>query len=230
MLSIPIITQWQWHIRTPHVYRYLPEEFVDGFFATGRIRLSSFAQFAKYPDEEKGDDKEGRNILVGIGTRSTVFAATGHGYNAYILCGTTLLSQELMSGFGGTAAIEIKDTTAFGIAIAQKLTGLVGAMEGFCYYHDGPIESDIGDFDFEQLKQDGEGKNMSMDKLQALVSRLATQDVFFRKRLKYEHQGEYRLIWMMNKEISDALIVECPEAREFCIKQTLRSQTPAIAS
>jgi hypothetical protein len=217
MLALPIT---QWHIKTPSVYRYLPEEYVDDFFDKGKIRLSSFAQFAKYPDEEKGDNQEGRNILVGENKKHAVFAVTNHGYNAYVLCGSTIFNAELMKGFNGSAAIEIKNPTQFGIAVARRLSGVTSGIEGFCYYHQQTIDSKIPDIDLQQLKENAADENYSLSKLnQFISSKMTPATVFFRKRIKYQHQCEYRLIWVMNRQIAEAVTIECPEARAHCVKR-----------
>ena len=216
MISITIATQW--HLRTPSIYRYMPGKYVDEFFDNGRIRLSSFAEFAKHEDEEKGDALEGKHILVGKGSKQTVFAVTGHGNDAYILCGTAILSQELMERFGCDSGIHIKDTTSFGVTIGRKLSGLRQGLEGPCYYKDGSIECDIGDFELDQLKARPEAKTLDLNKLGGFVLNMAGAAVFFKKRLTYQHQSEYRWIWIVDREVTSPLIMECPEARQFCEK------------
>ena len=44
-----------WKAILPPVYRYLPMRFVDAFFETGSLRLSSFKQFAMHVDEARLD-------------------------------------------------------------------------------------------------------------------------------------------------------------------------------
>ncbi len=69
----------QWHVRTPVVLRIMPSEYIDDFFKTGRIRLSSFRLFEKHPDEQRGDGQEGKHMIVGKGTKQMVVAVTAHG-------------------------------------------------------------------------------------------------------------------------------------------------------
>jgi hypothetical protein len=216
MISITIATQW--HIRTPGIYRFMPKKYVNEFFENGRIRLSCFAEFAKHGDEEKGDRLEGKHILVGNGSKQTVFAVMGHGNSAYILCGTAILSQELMASFGCDSGIHIKETTAFGVAIGRKLSGLTQGLEGPCYYKSGSIECGIGDFELEQLKASSDGKTLDLYKLGGFVLNMAGAAVFFKKLPSYQHQSEYRFIWIVDHEVSAPLVIECPEARQFCEK------------
>jgi len=49
-------------MRTRAVFRYLESQFVDEFFAAGKLRLTSFAAFLAYEDEQAGDPHEGEPI------------------------------------------------------------------------------------------------------------------------------------------------------------------------
>jgi hypothetical protein len=65
VITVPIVRHW--YVKTPELFRYLNQIHIDEFFETGRLRLSSFQQFAKHPDEQRGDPEEGRNVLAGFG-------------------------------------------------------------------------------------------------------------------------------------------------------------------
>jgi hypothetical protein len=206
----------QWNIRTPIVYRYLPRQYVDEFFGTGAIRLSSFSEFSKHPDEEKGDAGEGKHIIVGKGTKQTVFAVTAHGHDACVLSCSAILSDELMERFNCDAAIRVKNTTAFALAIARQLPGLRQGFEGSCYYRDGSIEADIGDFELDQLRTSPGEASLDLGKLGGFALSMAGAAVYFKKREVYQHQSEYRFIWLVDHEVPGPVAVICPEARSFC--------------
>jgi hypothetical protein len=53
-------------VRNLVVYRYLPQEFVDAFFTSGRLRISTFSQFAKHADEQRADPQEGSTSIIGM--------------------------------------------------------------------------------------------------------------------------------------------------------------------
>ena len=102
------------HLMTPVVFRMLERPWVDKFFETGELRLSSFAQFAKHTDEQR-KDKEGNNTITLRGASTTGFARIhGSGSNAYVLCATALEpSQTLLKAFNNDAAIQIFDAMGF---------------------------------------------------------------------------------------------------------------------
>ena len=56
-----------WTMFTPTVFRLMEREYVERFFETGELMLSSFLRFSQHKDEER-NDKEGEHIIVGLGT------------------------------------------------------------------------------------------------------------------------------------------------------------------
>lgn len=67
-LIIPIPQPW--HIRTPAVVRYLEAQYVDEFFTDVKLRLTSFATFRTYEDEQAGEPHEGRTYQEVTGPQS----------------------------------------------------------------------------------------------------------------------------------------------------------------
>jgi hypothetical protein len=212
MLQQGFVTQWS--IFTPIIYRMMPREYVDRFFETGELLVSSFDRFRQHADEER-KDKEGWNIVCGRGAKQTVFAVTGHGRDAFILCGTAAKDVQLMNAFRADAAIQIYDPTAFASVVTRQLPGVRQGFEGFCYYIDGSIECNIGDFELDQLRQ-GSGQNLDINRLGGCVLNMAGLAVFFRKALKFRHQLEYRWAWITDHPITDHLVIHAADARQFC--------------
>ena len=212
MLQQGFLTQWS--LFTPIIYRMMERQYVDRFFDTGELLVSSFERFREHSDEER-KDKEGWNIICGRGTKQTVFAVTGHGRDAYILCATAAKDVELMDVFEADAAIQIYDPTAFASVITRHLPGVRQGFEGFCYYIDGSIECNIGDFELDQLKHTS-GHELDINRLGGFVLNMAGLAVFFRKAVKFRHQLEYRWAWITDHPVSEPLIIRVPDARQFC--------------
>jgi hypothetical protein len=212
MLQQAFVTQWS--VFTPIIYRMMAKEYVDRFFATGELLVSSFDRFRQHADEERRD-KEGWNIICGRGTKQTIFAVTGHDRDAFILCGTAAKDAQLLDAFGADAAIQIYDPTAFASVVTRQLPGVRQGFEGFCCYIDGSIECNIGDFELDQLKQSS-GQNLDMNRLGGFVLNMAGLAVFFRKALKFRHQLEYRWVWITDHPVTDHIIIQAADARQFC--------------
>lgn len=142
-----------WTVRTPWVYRYLPAAYVDLFFETGELRLSSFAAFQKHKDEEREDRREGNNLLIHRTEQKggqTVVINMDVGHDSYVLCGSALASRDLMAKFGCDSAIVIRDTTSFSNAVATQIPGFIGGLEGVCSYSKMKIlMKDLGHLPFQ---------------------------------------------------------------------------------
>src|SRR4051812_23850100 len=89
----------QWSVVRPRLYRHLPTTYVDSFFNDGSLRLSSFAQFAKHPDENLRDTGEGRGSRFGIGSQATIAIFGGRGMDCYVLCATLHNTLEVRKHF-----------------------------------------------------------------------------------------------------------------------------------
>lgn len=210
-----------WQIRTPTVYRYLKHKHIDQFFDSGELRLSSFSQFSKHEDEQRKDTQEGSNILTVSGKDQTMFAVTQHGHDAYILSGSVIHSEDLLKAFDCDGCIKIKNTVAFGTAVGGAIDNSIGGLEGFCIYQDDRvIRKSAPDFDVDDLRHSEVDQNLDMQKLFGAVFQIAGPDVFFTKLRKYQHQLEYRFVWIVEGEAEDHIFIECPEAVQFCEKVT----------
>ena len=220
MITIPVLVR-NWNIKTPEVFRYLDQIYIDEFFNSGRIRLSTFMQFKKYPDEQLGDKTEGKNVLFGFGDGKTIVALTQHGINSFILCTSTVGNNELMKTFKTNGYFKITDTTGFGAAIANRLPNFIGGIEGFCKYSDQRnIQRSLPEFKFDDLKTDTEAENLSLEKMFDLTSQIGREDVFFIKQVSYKQQNEYRFVWNVSQQVDESIIIECTEAIKFCEKVT----------
>lgn len=219
MITVPVVIR-NWSIKTPEVFRYLEQRYIDDFFSTGLIRLSTFMQFKKYPDEQLGDSTEGKNVLYGTDGEKSFIALTQHGVNSYVLCTSTNEKPELLDSFKKDGYFKITDTTGFAAAIANRIPGFMDGLEGFCKYQtERNIKRELPNSIIADLLSNPENK-ISLDKLFALTSQVGQEDVFFIKHTSYMQQNEYRFIWNVSSTTNDALFIDCPEAIQFCKKIT----------
>lgn len=124
-----------WHVLIPPLYRYLPSEYVTKFFDTGELRLSSFSCFSKHKDEARGDKEEGKSLILAQAGDKFFGHYTIAGLNSYVLCGSHVLSKNVMNDFSHCdAAIEITNTVEFASEIARQLAGFKAGVSGNCIY------------------------------------------------------------------------------------------------
>jgi hypothetical protein len=212
---MPEATAHLWQFRPPIITRYLEKQYVDEFFDTGRLRLSSFAQFAQHRDEQRLDASEGHAILTGIGPQQITFAVVRVGHEALVLCGSTREDQETMTAFGADSYFRITDTPRFAAAIATKLPGFDGGVEGNCIYTDSRVLRRHIPTDPKDIPQNPDG-SLPMSGMRSVIGSIAGVEVYLLKHRSFSHQAEYRLIWRTRGEAPNVLFVECPEARKFC--------------
>jgi hypothetical protein len=199
----------------------MEQKYIDEFFNAGRLRLSSFALFASYSDEQRGDKSEGHNVLVGFGDGHTIMAKTSHGHNSYILCASTVEDKQLMKDFGTDGYFRIVDSTNFGAAIANKIPGFLEGLEGYCIYSDDHIiKRNLPNFKFDDLKSQSDNDKIDLNKIFALTGQIGLLDVYFMKQKKFITQSEYRFIWNISNEVEEKVFITCSEAIQFCEKVT----------
>lgn len=193
----------------------MDKKYIDEFFDTGKLRLSSFNTYQKYEDGVKGDKSEGWNIAVGTGKKQTIFATVGVGSDAYALCTSLVYSKSLMKKFKCDSAFRIRDSSSFGLAIANKIDGLIEGMQGNCVYV--KTRSTINEMDeisFEEMKNSS--NQLDLGKLAKTIKKINPIDSYLMKPMRYQYQVEYRFIWLTRELANEYLEIECKEALEFC--------------
>lgn len=213
-----------WQIVRPRVFRYMPQKYVDAFFADGALRLSSFAQFAKHADEERKDAAEGKGVRAGLGQNATVMLASAVGDDFYVLCGSLVYSEKMQGMFeGADGSFVIDDTVGFAGAIARALPGFKGGMEGPAIYQDSTtIYRDMGPKTLEELVEAHKrpDNTIDMDLIRQLHTQVGGAEEFFTKHSRYADQAEYRLLWGVDGCAQDFIDIKVPAARNFCRKLT----------
>ena len=210
----------QWNQRSPRVYRYLEKEHVDDFFASGRLMLSSFARFATHADEQRLDLKEGKTFLVHRTENNggqTLVVEMDFGHDAYVLCGSLLPSINLMSRFNTNSGIIIKDVAGFANSVAKALQGFRLGFDGPCSYQNRRIiEQDLGWLDLGPTEETDDISKFNNEVLNQTLSNLVCPDVYFLKHHSYVSQAEWRLVWLVNHDVERNILIEVPDARQFC--------------
>jgi hypothetical protein len=205
-----------WAIRLPIVTRFLDKEYVEEFFSSGRLRLSSFNTFRNHKDEERRDQNEGR-VHAEINTPNAnhhILAINGQ--EAYVLCGGLVENPTMEASFSTRYGIRILNPLAFADAISVRIPGFVGGSQGNCIYRSATIIRKQDSTLFEPPANQESMEKWASD-YDEYVAR-QTKEAFFIKQLKFAHQNEYRFIWFAQGYEQDELFVISPEARQYCEK------------
>lgn len=203
----------------PYLYRYEDKKWIDDFFETGNIKLSSFKNYKKHPDNQLGDKDEGNSMNIVNGNNDKMIGTyTMVGHNEYCLCTSTVLDDKLKGIFKRDSVFRIIDPLNFMLEITRSLPRVQGVLFGNCLYVNQRIISTRvpKPIDIDELKDDREPEKISFDKMMAAAAPSLTRHRFFLKHTDYQEQSEYRLLWSVDKAIDEGIVINCPEAREFC--------------
>lgn len=210
-----LVLQYTWQVRLPHVYRVMEKRYVDAFFATGALQLSSFARFRTNPDEIRADREEGDALLTGSrGNLQPMFIDVSPPLSAWVLCGTTVFEAPRMRKFGDSC-IRIHDPLAFAHTVAGEIPFFAGGYEGFCLYQsERAVRKELAsaaEAGFVGNEKDGYGLQIGPQ-----LANLNSTDRYFVKLLKFTSEAEYRWIWLARRQSTPTLEIVCPEARDYC--------------
>jgi hypothetical protein len=168
----------------PYLYRYEDEEFIDKFFDTGELLISSFDQYSQYDDNQLGDKSEGISINSGrTDDGGVLVTVTKVGHNSYCFCTSTILSKRLYPVFKRNSVFRIKEPLNFMLEIEKSISRVNEVLYGNCIYKpEKTLKKNIPNINFEEMKlQDGSG-NISMDKMMQKTAQLGFPEQFFLKK------------------------------------------------
>lgn len=213
----------EWGIRRPYVYRYLDKTYVDEFFSSGRLRISSFDQFSRHTDEARFDGQEGQGHVSHqdhLGEGHMVYGFVSQGSGSYVFCGSSVFDRSIADQFAADSGFRINDTIAFADAIAHRISGFSGGCEGPCIYLPSrTVSRDVGKVEFSSFLDDSDPSKVSGDKLMGFIGAMSGDDPLFLKESKYSSQCEYRFVWHTHDpKVRGFVDIEVPEARQFCTR------------
>jgi hypothetical protein len=197
------------------VTRYLDEKHVESFFRDGTLRIPSFRLFRENPDEQRGDYLEGRVAAELDGPNIHYAIQAWNGQAAFVMCGSLVESERMEEIFSTKSAIRILDIGRFANVVSRHIPGFVEGMQGNCIYRRDTVLRKAVSQTFEPPQSEEAMEAWAAKHDQFIAEQ--TREGYFLKRLKYEEQNEYRLIWFAHSDDSkEALFVTCPEARVLC--------------
>ena len=233
MFKIPLLVS-EWNICTPVLFRFMDSKYVDAFFRDGSLRISSFSNFHKHNDEQRWDKGEGKAMFIHTTNQrggQTLTVDIEQGINTYVLSTTMRYDEEFLHLFNCDSYIRIKDSSAFGMAIAKHIPNLISGFEGACLYQENKIITrDLGYIDINQFQdpqnpqpfidQDNiphDGRRLLPNKaFKDYIFSITRHYTFFLKHKRFAEHAEYRFVWTTTNVTKDYLDIKVPEAIQFC--------------
>lgn len=208
----------------PIVYRFIEEQYVDEFFKTGALRLSTFGRCKKLEDENRKDISEGNATLIACEDNIRLEMETGVGDNAILLCTSLSNNNIKANGKKDDCCIEIRDINNFTLAITQALIQkgypIQTVLKGPCIYADRHVEKKLQGAKLNNFLNEMKNSNaIDFDKLLDLTSDIGGYNTFFCKPTENRFENEYRILWLLGTDVTqetyDMLV---PGARQYCEK------------
>lgn len=205
----------------PILYRFLDlkGEYVDLFFETGKLKLTTFDNCKNLEDEIRKDTKEGQSELFGFDGDIKMQIGYGVGSDAILLC--TSLCSEYKDDKDAiyTKFIEIFDVQGLLFAIAEQLTknGYVikNILFGPCFYTKKEFHNSVCSDKFRE-KLDKE-KVFDWDEMTRIANTIGGNNMFFQKPIDKRLENEFRLLWIVDNIKKDQeIFVTIPHPEAFC--------------
>lgn len=212
-INIPIIH------RMPYLYRYENKQWINEFFETGKLKLTSFNVYKNYNDNELGDKKEGHSMNFLNGSNGFTFSSYSIvGMNEYCFCTSTVLDKKLKNKFKRDSVFKILDPFNFMLEITKSLVRVNKVMFGHCSYVESKmqIKNLITEINLDNFRDNENPNNLSLEKLANHEAENFPIEQFFLKDIKYQEQSEYRILWSVDNINENGIFINCPEAIKFC--------------
>lgn len=210
----------QFNYQYPYLYRYEDQRYIDLFFETGKILISSFHVYKSYQDNQLGDENEGRTKIFEQATDVPLLKSFVRGYsqagnNHYCFCTSTVLDSRLFHTFSRDSVFRIKEMTGFAVAVMQAIEDATGEiLFGNCdYLYERIVKDRVGAFALEFGADDA-----AIEPLQFFSMDVFGNKLLFAKLIEYQSQAEYRILWPTTQTVNASIVLECPEAIRYCEK------------
>ncbi len=205
-----------WEIKIPPVIRYLERKYVEEFFRTGRLMLTTYRRCQDHECDVRRDSGEGKSqfslklesLGMGGGGLQTV------GWQSYLLCASMNESQKLAKHFKVDSYFKIKDVIRFLDAISKWIPGCGSGKLGACIYRDeNALAKPL------QFKSIPPGQGLPTNSAKPMFSPVEfemSDEPYFIKSDTFAIEAEFRFIWSVPYDIEGPIFIECPEAIQYC--------------
>lgn len=219
-----------WNYKVPQVVRYMEVKWIEHFFETGELLLTTFNRCRYHEDIARRDEDEGVARFNLENGSTTLGGNIRTGSTSYMLCGSLVESERLMEKFSTDGCFLINDPVQFADAIARWLPGFVEGYVGPCIYRkdrrirrmvDQELAPDMSSLlERPKVEPSQDELNKVMDQLNQSVARNIHNslgfDSFLCKDVSFSDEAEFRFVWSMSEEVVEPFVVRCPDAIKFC--------------
>lgn len=202
----------------PILYRFIEAQYLDMFFETGKLKLTTFDNCKKLEDENRKDAKEGQSELYGYDGDIKMEIGFGVGSDAIMLCTSLCSEYKDNKGTVYTKHIEIFDVQGLFFAIAEQLTknGYVvkRILFGPCFYTKKEFHNVVCSETFREKLDKGQ---FDWDEVSKMAYIIGGDNMFFQKPIDKRLENEFRLLWIVDNIKKDQdIFVTIPNPEAYC--------------
>lgn len=203
------------------LYRYLERQFVERFFDTGELMLSSFTR-CRAIEGARQDTREGRSNFSLFDGQRGIYGVSNSGSRTHFLCTSRLLSESLMKKFSVDDFFIVKRPLHFAYSLAECIQDVLSFEFQDCMYTDTGSEAYsqnsifLSNPNFENESECIEWAERQRAHLGEIVHQSFGNSALFTKRVSYQEEAECRFVWTLRHPASEQLLVSCPNAIAYC--------------
>ena len=209
--------------------RYIEQRYVDSFFVTGELLLTTYQKCRQHEDAVRRDTREGKfNFHIeSNGYAASVIQTSGD--RSYMLCTSLIEDPALARYFGVNGCIKIIDHAAFFEEVSAVIPGIESSRLGACEYvaeraksilTTAPIQPN-GDKLLAAIASDLHGDieklyyEMHNDFSRRVQDHLSNEG-YFAKPKAFQSEVEFRMIWTIDQPVVAGRVIRCPGAIQYC--------------
>lgn len=202
----------------PFLYRFIKEEYVDSFFETGELKLTTFENCKTLEDKNRKDTMEGQSKLYGYDGNIKIQFDSGVGSNAIMLCTSLCSEYEDDNGFAYTKYIEIFNVQGLLFAIAEQLSKkkyiIKEVLFGPCFYAEKEFHKAVNSGPLREKLDTG---HFDGDEMTKMTNTIGGKNMFFQKPIDKRMENEFRLLWIVdNIKNGMDIFVKIPHPEAYC--------------
>ncbi|MBO4654847.1 MAG: hypothetical protein J5644_04820 [Bacteroidales bacterium] len=204
----------------PKVYRFVEEKYIDSFFETGKLKLTTFEKCKQLEDANRNDANEGVSVLNGYDGKYRFECKMGVGSDVIMLCTSLCNSYSDSNRIPFGQSIEIFDIQGLMIAIAEQLKekdyNIKGMLYGPCFYSEKEFHGKIDSAAFREKQDVGV---FDWDEMIKINQSISGPNIYFQKPIDKRTETEFRMIWLVDDIKGDEdVFVTIQDPRKYCRK------------
>lgn len=203
----------------PKLYRFVEEKYIDSFFETGELKLTTFEKCKKLEDVYRNDTNEGRSILNGYDGKYRIQTEVGVGSDAIMLCTSLCNLYTDSADVSHGQSIEIFDAQGLLLAIAAQIKmcyNLKSILYGPCFYSKKEFYKEIDSEAFREKMNQGVIDWAEMMRINQCIS---GPNIYFQKPIDKRKETEFRMIWLVEDiKGNEDIFVTIQNPQKYCRK------------